>query len=63
MKYRALANGNVLDAVPASLVGVLYEEIPEGVPEEAPPPVPSQPPEPQRRPRGRPRKVRPEPTP
>lgn len=30
MPYRARANGNVVDTVPASLVGVLYDEIPEG---------------------------------
>jgi hypothetical protein len=37
MKFRARANGNVVDDVPAALVGVLYDPIEEAPEDSAPP--------------------------
>lgn len=65
MAYRARMTGRVLDIVPPSLIGVIYDEIPVEAPVvRASPPEPQNLPpavdSPPKRPRGRPRKVRPE---
>jgi hypothetical protein len=61
MPYRARTTGRVLDIVPPSLIGVIYDEIPVEAPVvRVSPPEPSSLPleTPPKRPRGRPRKVR-----